>query len=123
MILKWKIKLEKFQLKAFSYFSIKGISCYLITQSIKLMPPTHPSFCPRFASFIDVNTPLFLGFGSVGTFLEGPIIGLISAHYGWSGMFYLMIGLSGVGALAVLQALSIYNSRQGKIPLEMEEVA
>lgn len=63
------------------------------------------------------------GFGSVGTFLEGPIIGLISAHYGWSGMFYLMIGLSGVGALAVLRALSIYNSRQGKIPLEMEEVA
>lgn len=119
--MKWKIKLEKFQLKAFSYLSIKGISCYLITQSIKLMtPPPHLSVLD---SFIDVNTLLFLGFGSVGTFLEGPIIGLISAHYGWSGMFYMMIGLSGVGALAVLRALSIYNSRQGKIPLEMEEVA
>ena len=32
------------------------------------------------------------GFGSVGTFLEGPIIGLVSEHYGWGGMFYLMIG-------------------------------
>jgi hypothetical protein len=52
---------------------------------------------------------------------------MISANYGWSGMFYLMIGLSALGALAVLRALSIYNKRQGRIPdaipLTMEEVA
>ncbi|KAK3103726.1 hypothetical protein FSP39_021400 [Pinctada imbricata] len=68
------------------------------------------------------------GFGSVGTFLEGPIIGLVSDLYGWSGMFYLMIGLSLVGTMAILRAASIYSRQQRTIPeaipidLEMEDV-
>lgn len=64
-----------------------------------------------FDLFIDVNILLFLGFGSVGTFLEGLIIGLIFVYYGWFGMFYMMIGLSGVGVLVVFRVLFIYNSR------------
>lgn len=64
-----------------------------------------------FDLFIDVNILLFLGFGSVGMFLEGLIIGLIFVYYGWFGMFYMMIGLSGVGVLVVFRVLFIYNSR------------
>ena len=83
-----------------------------------------PDLWNYIVAFYYLDLPVFPGFGSVGTFLEGPIIGLISAHYGWSGMFYLMIGLSVVGALAVLRALSIYNQRQtSKISLEMEDIA
>ncbi|CAI9720523.1 glucose-6-phosphate exchanger SLC37A2-like [Octopus vulgaris] len=44
------------------------------------------------------------GFGSIGTVIEGPIIGIASARYGWSGMFYLMIGLSLIGTLTVFKA-------------------
>ncbi|GAB1603688.1 sugar phosphate exchanger 3-like [Argonauta hians] len=44
------------------------------------------------------------GFGSLGTVVEGPIIGTASSMYGWSGMFYLMIALSVCGSLAVLKA-------------------
>lgn len=49
------------------------------------------------------------GFGSIGTFLEGPLIGVISDSFGWSGMFYVMIILSFVGALATYRAHRIYE--------------
>ena len=52
-----------------------------------------------------------VGFGSVGTFIEGPIIGLISTAYGWSGMFYFMIIVTFVGTVAVYRA-SLIKSRQ-----------
>jgi OPA family glycerol-3-phosphate transporter-like MFS transporter 1/2 len=50
------------------------------------------------------------GFGSIGTCIEGPVIGLITAYTGWSGMFYLMIGLSALGTLATYRA-AVINSR------------
>ena len=49
------------------------------------------------------------GFGSIGTFLEGPIIGFISDAYGWTGMFYCMIILSFIGAIACYRAHRIYE--------------
>ncbi|XP_046574029.1 LOW QUALITY PROTEIN: sugar phosphate exchanger 3-like [Haliotis rubra] len=52
------------------------------------------------------------GFGSVGTCIEGPVIGLISSRYGWAGMFYLMIGLSAVGVAANFRAARIYHRGQ-----------
>ncbi|UJR29027.1 hypothetical protein I4U23_010244 [Adineta vaga] len=42
--------------------------------------------------------------GSIGTFLEGPVIGWIVAQYGWSAMFACMILLSIFGALASFRA-------------------
>lgn len=52
------------------------------------------------------------GFGSLGTVLEGPIIGLVSTMYGWSGMFYLMIGLSLFGSTMVLKAAHTQKSQE-----------
>lgn len=49
------------------------------------------------------------GFGSIGTCIEGPIIGLVTAYTGWSGMFPLMIGLSAFGTLATYRAASIHS--------------
>ncbi|KAK3761532.1 hypothetical protein RRG08_051220 [Elysia crispata] len=49
------------------------------------------------------------GFGSIGTCIEGPIIGAITAYTGWAGMFYLMIGLSACGTLATYKAESIFR--------------
>lgn len=66
------------------------------------------------------------GFGSFGTCLEGPVIGYISAQYGWSGMFYIMIGLSFLGTLTVFRAAAIHRNKTNKIPdaipLNMDEV-
>ena len=45
-----------------------------------------------------------LGVGSIGTFLEGPVIGWIVAQYGWSAMFTCMILLSVIGALTAFRA-------------------
>lgn len=44
------------------------------------------------------------GVGSIGTFLEGPVIGWIVAKYGWSAMFTCMIALSVVGAFTAFRA-------------------
>jgi len=44
------------------------------------------------------------GFGSVGTIIEGPIVGFIAEHYGWESTFYLMIILSLLSALAMYRA-------------------
>lgn len=46
----------------------------------------------------------FVGVGSIGTFLEGPVIGWIVAQYGWSAMFTSMICLSVLGALTSFRA-------------------
>ncbi|KAL4226188.1 hypothetical protein ACF0H5_014174 [Mactra antiquata] len=58
------------------------------------------------------------GFGSVGTFLEGPIIGIIATAYGWSGMFYFMIILSFIGCVAVFRASVIKSRLPRPIPDE-----
>lgn len=65
------------------------------------------------------------GFGSVGTFLEGPIIGVVATVYSWTGMFYFMIGVTFVGSFAVFRA-SVIKSKQPKsipeaISIEVEE--
>jgi sugar phosphate permease len=55
------------------------------------------------------------GFGSIGTFIEGPIIGWISDNYGWSGMFYCMILISFVGSVTCYRASRIYDIRKKHI--------
>jgi sugar phosphate permease len=47
---------------------------------------------------------IIIGVGSIGTFLEGPVIGWIVAQYGWSAMFTCMILLSVFGAIASFRA-------------------
>ncbi len=43
--------------------------------------------------------------------MEGPIIGIISDLYGWSGMFYLMIFLSFFGSVVAYRANRINELR------------
>ena len=59
---------------------------------------------------VTAGVGLVNGFGSIGTCIEGPVIGVLAAYTGWSGMFYFMIGLSTIGTLAVYRA-SWINSR------------
>lgn len=54
-----------------------------------------------FLYFVFLNNT---GVGSIGTFLEGPIIGWIVAQYGWSAMFTCMIALSVLGAFTAFRA-------------------
>lgn len=51
-----------------------------------------------------------LGLGSIGTFLEGPVIAWIVANYGWPAMFASMIFLSVFGAFTSFRAARIYRS-------------
>ncbi|XP_065066800.1 uncharacterized protein LOC135692557 [Rhopilema esculentum] len=44
------------------------------------------------------------GFGSVGTIMEGPIVGFIAEHYGWESTFYVMIVLSLMSVVTMLRA-------------------
>ena len=52
------------------------------------------------------------GFGSIGTFIEGPIIGWISDNFGWSGMFYSMILISFVGTVSCYRAHRLYEIKK-----------
>ncbi|XP_022097687.1 putative glycerol-3-phosphate transporter 2 [Acanthaster planci] len=47
------------------------------------------------------------GFGSLGTVLQGPMVGAITEYYGWSGMLYLIITLSLLGCIASLKGYLI----------------
>ena len=44
------------------------------------------------------------GFGSVGTFLEGPLLGAVALHLGWESVFYSMVLSSALSVLCVLRA-------------------
>ncbi len=57
------------------------------------------------------------GVGSIGTFVEGPAIGWISEQFGWMGMFYTMIALSFVGAVACYRAHRIYEIKKKHLSL------
>ena len=57
---------------------------------------------PRFSFYICVS-----GFGSLGSCVEGPLVGFVSTYYGWGSVFYLMTALSAVGALAVFRAVVV----------------
>ena len=48
--------------------------------------------------------------------MEGPIIGVIATAYGWSGMFYFMVIVTGVGALAAFRATFIQARKVHAIP-------
>ncbi|KAK3740600.1 hypothetical protein QZH41_009718 [Actinostola sp. cb2023] len=53
---------------------------------------------------------LINGFGSIGTVIEGPVIGWMVQHYGWAGPFYIMIGLSVFGTLCMVKAVRVDES-------------
>jgi len=53
-----------------------------------------------------------LGFGSLGTVLEGPVIAWVSNYYGWSSMFTMMVVLTIVGALATIKASISLDNRK-----------
>jgi OPA family glycerol-3-phosphate transporter-like MFS transporter 1/2 len=57
------------------------------------------------------------GIGSIGTFIEGPIIGWISENYGWSGMFYSMVFLSFLGTVTCYRAHRIYEIKKKHLNL------
>ncbi|ESO91510.1 hypothetical protein LOTGIDRAFT_228870 [Lottia gigantea] len=59
---------------------------------------------------------LINGFGSVGTFIEGPVIGFVATHFGWSGMFYFMILLCFCGAVVTYRAGRIHAIMLAKTP-------
>ena len=87
---------------------------HLVDMSINAGEPftTFLSFSLIVIIFFLILFPLFIaGFGSIGTFIEGPIIGIISTSYGWSGMFYFMIFVTFAGTAAVYRA-SVIKSRQ-----------
>ena len=44
------------------------------------------------------------GFGSVGTFLEGPLLGAVALHLGWQAVFYSMVLSSAISVFCVLRA-------------------
>ncbi|EDO48752.1 predicted protein, partial [Nematostella vectensis] len=52
---------------------------------------------------------LINGFGSIGTVVEGPVIGWMVERYGWAGPFYFMITLSLVGTVCMFKAVTIDN--------------
>ena len=52
----------------------------------------------------------------MGTFLEGPVVGVIASSYGWSGMFYSMILVTALGSFATFRASVIYANEPKSIP-------
>lgn len=48
------------------------------------------------------------GMGSLGTVLEGPLVGLVAAKLGWGAMIPLMVILSALGAVAAFKANVIH---------------
>lgn len=70
-----------------------------------------------------VTYPLFIsGVGSIGTFLEGPIIGWIVAQYGWSAMFTCMILLSVFGAMTSFRAARYQRTTQLPSSSTLEQI-
>ena len=54
---------------------------------------------------------LFAGVGTLGTVVEGPVIGLVVDIFGWHSMLYFMIGLSLLGAMATYRGHLIQTAR------------
>lgn len=55
---------------------------------------------------------LINGVGSLGAIFEGPIIGLVSEHIGWSGVIAICVMLSFVATLATLKAHLLISVEQ-----------
>ena len=49
----------------------------------------------------------FVGFGSLGSVVQGPIIGFLVHHTGWSGMLYFMTALSTLGSFVLIRATAV----------------
>ncbi|KAJ8301606.1 hypothetical protein KUTeg_020593 [Tegillarca granosa] len=90
------------------FLSALALLCFLFTSSWGIVINCLFLFI---AGAFNCGPDSILGFGSVGTVLEGPIIGIVSSHYGFSGMFVLMIILSFIGTVSVFRGASIYNSK------------
>jgi len=59
------------------------------------------------------------GFGSVGTFLEGPLLGAIGLRLGWMAVFYAMVASSALSVLCILRADIVdrrWRRRYGPVP-------
>jgi len=65
---------------------------------------------------------VILGVGSIGTFLEGPVIGWIVAQYGWSAMFSCMILLSVFGAAASYRAARYQRMIKASSASSLEQI-
>ena len=64
-------------------------------------------------------TSLVNGVGSVGGIVEGPVVGLVSTVFGWSGVIVLMIAMSFAATLATLKAhlvLRLEEKRKKSLP-------
>nr|XP_006825125.1 PREDICTED: sugar phosphate exchanger 2-like [Saccoglossus kowalevskii] len=55
------------------------------------------------------------GFGTIGTILQGPIIGVIVQYYNWMVVFYFMILTSLIGALSMFRASLVKKQSNLKI--------
>lgn len=52
------------------------------------------------------------GFGTLGPIIEGPVVGWIADKYGWAGPFYMMVGVSLLGALTMVKAYRMEKSME-----------
>ncbi|KAG0716308.1 putative glycerol-3-phosphate transporter 3 [Chionoecetes opilio] len=62
------------------------------------------------------------GMGSLGTVLEGPLVGLVTSYLGWGSMIPLMVILSALGALAAFKANIMHARSQGWLPVSSNDV-
>lgn len=68
-------------------------------------------------------TGVINGMGSLGTVLEGPLVGLVAATLGWKAMMPLMVILSSLGAFATFRANIIHMRSLGWVKVPSAEVA
>ena len=69
-----------------------------------------------------MSTSMLSGFGSLGSCVEGPLVGLLTTLYGWSAVFLTMSALSVIGATVVFRAASVSASRIQQQPSPHIEV-
>ncbi|XP_014663692.1 PREDICTED: sugar phosphate exchanger 3-like isoform X4 [Priapulus caudatus] len=52
-------------------------------------------------------TGIVNGFGTLGTVVQGPLIGFVSEHYGWPAVFYIMVAFSMLGSVCIFHASTL----------------
>ncbi|XP_033648077.1 putative glycerol-3-phosphate transporter 2 [Asterias rubens] len=60
------------------------------------------------------------GFGSLGTVVMGPVVGVLTELFGWSGMLYMIIVLSLLGSLSTFRGYSIWRRLQEENPQQVK---
>ncbi|KAK7089235.1 hypothetical protein V1264_024630 [Littorina saxatilis] len=63
------------------------------------------------------------GFGSLGSCVEGPLVGFVSTYYSWGSVFYLMTVLSALGSLAVFRAAAAIPRKQQQVVIPESTLA